>query len=91
MRACVAEMRVVHHSKCSTFPLPRARRLSQHLQGPTASSILPIGGTAPTVIRVVASAPGLASGSVDIPLSTRVEDAPLAVAAASVALADVSP
>jgi len=71
----------------------RARRAAIELdagKGPRASAILPVGATPPTRLVVTASAPGMATATIVIPLSVAPADAPLAVAAASVALADIS-
>lgn len=59
--------------------------------GTGASSSIAGPGTPPATITVTASAHGLATGSVVIPLSVSPADAPLAVAAASVGSADLSP
>jgi hypothetical protein len=56
----------------------------------TASTVLQgAASTAPTSITVTASSPGLKGGSFTIPLSTDPNDSVLAVASASVGLADV--
>jgi hypothetical protein len=70
----------------------RARRLAMEVdagKGPRSSAVMPIGGTPPTVLTVAASAPGLPTATLDIPLSVDPKDAPLAVAAASVGVADL--
>ena len=57
--------------------------------GAGTAPILPPGQAPPTVITVTASAPGLASASIDIALSVDEADSVLSVAAASVGAADV--
>ena len=59
-------------------------------KGPRSSAIMPVGATPPSRIVVSASAPGLAAVTLTIPLSVDARDAPLAVAAASVGLADIT-
>jgi hypothetical protein len=68
----------------------RARRLFVELEaggGPRSSSIMPVGGTAPTTLTVSVSAPGLPTASLAIELSVNAADAVPAVAAASVGAA----
>lgn len=70
----------------------RARRIAMEVdagRGGRSSSSMPVGGTPPRAITVTASAPGLPPATLDIPLSVDPRDAPLAVAAASVGLADL--
>jgi hypothetical protein len=57
---------------------------------PESSSVLAGDAPPPSALTITASAPGLAAGSVTVPLSVADADAPLAVAAASVGVADVS-
>ena len=71
----------------------RARRLAIETdagKGPRSSAVMPIGGSPPTRIVITATAPGLPPASITIPLSVDAKDAPLAVAAASVGVADVT-
>ena len=71
----------------------RARRIMLDVdagKGPRSSAILPIGGIPPTTIIVTASSPGLPLATLTIPLSVDIKDSPLAVAAASVGLADTT-
>lgn len=56
-------------------------------QGPRSSSYLPDSGSPPTSLTVSASAPGVASGTLTIPLSVNDADSVMATAAASVAAA----
>ena len=73
-------------------PAVRAARLAMELdagKGPRSSTTLPAGGAPPAALTVTASAPGLPAASISIPLSVDPADEPLAVAAASVAAADL--
>lgn len=68
----------------------RARRLQIDVdagKGPRSSSILPVGQAPPSSITVSASAPGLPTATIAIPLSVDTADSPLQVAAASVSSA----
>ena len=71
----------------------RARRLAIEVdagKGPRSSAIMPIGESPPISIVVTAMAAGLPPASLTIPLSVDFSDSPLAVAAASVGMADLA-
>lgn len=74
----------------ATPDMVRARRIAVDLEagaGVRASRIMPVGGTPPTSLTVSASAPGLPTASIAIPLSVDQADAVAAVAAANVGVA----